>query len=273
MKKIIVLWVAIFLIPFCVLAKKNIVSKEISYVVDGHVMKGFVYYDAKLRGKSAAVLVVHEWWGCNDYAKKRAKMIAELGYVGFAVDMYGDGKIATDPQTAKAYAAPFYANPQLALQNLNEAIAQLKKIQEVDPNHIAGIGYCFGGGVLLNMAKMGIDLKGVVSFHGSLKGVPAKTGTCKAEILVCHGSDDKAVSEEDLTHFKSDMQIAGIPYTLMVYQNATHAFTNPEATALGKKFNLPIAYNEKADRKSWREMKDFLAFVFDDHHEIGIRGK
>jgi dienelactone hydrolase len=189
-------------------------------------------------------------------------MLAELGYIAIATDMYGEGKIANDPKAAQAYAMPFYNNPKMGLEKIEAAIAKLKEYQQTDVNKIAAIGYCFGGSMVLNASKMGLDLKGVVSFHGGLATVPADKGVVKGKILVCHGAADKFVSAADINAFRQNLDVVGVPYTFIEYPNATHAFTNPDATANGKKFNMPIAYNEAADKKSWKDMQAFLKEIF-----------
>jgi dienelactone hydrolase len=192
----------------------------------------------------------------------RAKQLAELGYLSMAVDMYGDGKIADNPKDAQSMAMPFYQNPQMAKARLEAALAKAKQYPEADTTQTAAIGYCFGGGVVLNAAKLGSDLDGVVSFHGSLAGVPPKKELLKAKILVCHGGADQAVPQKDVDAFKKSMDSVSANYTLKVYPNATHAFTNPAATDVGKKFNMPVQYNPAADSASWSDMKSFFAQLF-----------
>ena len=189
-------------------------------------------------------------------------MLAELGYIAIAVDMYGDGKIAETPEQAQALATPFYKNPNVAKKRIEAAIEKIKSYSETDSNNIAAIGYCFGGSMVLNAAKLGVTLKGVVSFHGGLAGVQAKPNTLKSKILVCHGGDDKFVSADDVKNFKQNLDEVKAEYIFKTYKGATHAFSNPDATANGKKFNMPIAYNEAADKSSWDEMKRFLKSLF-----------
>jgi dienelactone hydrolase len=208
-------------------------------------------------------LVLPEWWGYTDYVKRRARQLAELGYLAIAVDMYGDGKVAADPTEAKKLSGPFYGDPLMAKRRFDAALAKIKEFKEADTTNIAAIGYCFGGGILLNVARLGENLKGVVSFHGSLIGVPANKDLLKAKILVCHGEADKFVSPADVAMFKKQMDSIGADYTFKSYPNATHAFTNPDATALGIKFSMPIAYNEAADKASWKEMQDFFKKIFE----------
>ena len=237
-------------------------EENVNYMIDSLKMDGYVVYDENTEGKRPAVLVVHEWWGLNDYVKMRARELAKLGYIAMAVDMYGNGKRADNPTDAGNLAMPFYQNPQMAKTNFEAALNKFKTYEQVDANNIAAMGYCFGGGVLLNLARMGEDLKGVVSFHGSLVGTPADKNLLKAKILVCHGNDDKFVPQAEVDQFKKQMDSIGASYIFKGYDGATHAFTNPNATAMGQKFNLPIAYNAAADTASWNEMKDFFHKLF-----------
>ena len=243
-------------------AKPSIKEESVEYTADSVTLKGFVAYDENKKGKRPAVLVVHEWWGLNDYTRNRAKQLAELGYIAMAVDMYGDGKTAANPDEAGKMAMPFYQDPQMAKKRLDAALAKIKGYPQTDENNIAAIGYCFGGGVVLNCAKLGEDLKGVVSFHGSLAGVPPDKNLLKAKILVCHGADDKFVTQKDVDQFKHQLDSVGADYTFKVYPNATHAFTNPAATKLGQQFNMPIAYNAEADKNSWNDMSEFFGRIF-----------
>jgi dienelactone hydrolase len=237
-------------------------EENITYTGDSITMDGFVVYDENKEGPRPAVLVVHEWWGLNDYPKMRARELAKLGYIAFAVDMYGNGQQADNPDLAGKLAMPFYQNPQMARARFDAAIAKLKTYVQTDTGKIAAIGYCFGGTQVLNMAKLGEDLDGVVSFHGGLAGVPANKDILKAAILVCHGGADKFVPQAEVDQFKKEMDSIGANYIIKVYENATHAFTNPKATEMGKKFNIPIAYNAAADTASWNEMKTFLSRLF-----------
>jgi dienelactone hydrolase len=208
------------------------------------------------------VLVVHEWWGQTDYVRNRAKQLAAMGYIAMAVDMFGGGRKAANPQEAGAMAMPFYQNPQLARTRLEAAMAQLKTYAQTDTANLAAIGYCYGGFVVLNAAKLGADLKGVVSFHGNLSGAPANKELLKADILVAHGAADSFVPDAEVAAFKKSMDSIGARYTFKAYPEATHAFTNPDATATGKQFNLPIAYNGTADTASWNDMKTFFGTIF-----------
>ena len=240
----------------------KIKEETVSYKIDTLNMSSYVYYDENIEGKRPAVLVVHEWWGLNDYIKRRARMLAEMGYIAMAVDMYGNGRMGNDPGTAQALATPFYMHPDMAKKHFDAALEELKKNPNVDQSKIAGIGYCFGGGVLLNLARMGEPLNGVVSFHGTLIGTPPDKNLTKAEILVCHGEADSFVPKADVDKFKKQMDSIGKSYTFKSYPGATHAFTNPDATETGKKFKMPIEYNAAADTASWNDMKDFFGRIF-----------
>jgi dienelactone hydrolase len=244
-------------------AEPKIVGKTVDYSAQGVVMKGYLAYDENVKGKRPGVLVVHEWWGLNNYARKRARMLAELGYTALAVDMYGEGKVATHPDHAGKFASEVMKHFDVAKARFIAAMDFLKQQPTIDSTRIAAIGYCFGGGVVLDMARDGADLKGVVSFHGELTAVkPAQPGAIKAKILVLNGGADKFITPDQIEAFKQEMKAAGADFKFVSYPGAVHSFTNPEADALGKKFNLPIAYNAKADKESWNEMKKFLSAVF-----------
>ncbi len=240
----------------------NMKEENVTYTSDGTTMQGYVVYDENKEGARPAVLVVHEWWGLNDYAKKRARDLAALGYIAMAVDMYGNGKQADNPDSAGKLATPFYTNPQMAKTRFDAALAKIKTYSQADASRVGAIGYCFGGAQVLNMAKMGDDLKGVVSFHGNLNVVPANKDLLKAEVLVCHGAADPFVPEDEVALFKKQMDSIGAKYSFRAYEGAVHAFTNPNATAMGEKFNIPIKYNAAADTASWNDMKAFFEKVF-----------
>ena len=240
----------------------KIKEDNITYTGDNVTMNGYVVYDENKEGTRPAVLVIHEWWGLNDYSKQRAKQLAGLGYIAMALDMYGNGKTADNPDSAGKLATPFSKNPQMMKARFDAALEKLKTYAQTDPNKIAVIGYCFGGGQSLNLARLGEDLKGAVSFHGSLIGVPLDKSKLKADILVCHGAADPFVPQDEVNKFKQQMDSAGAKYTFKAYEGAVHAFTNPNATAMGEKFKIPIKYDAAADSASWNDMKEFLARVF-----------
>ena len=234
----------------------------VNYKLDSSDRSNFVVYDENIEGKRPVVLVIHEWWGLNDYARMRARELAKLGYIAMAVDMYGDGKMGEDPAAAEKLATPFYMKPETAKPIFDAALEKLKGFSQTDMTKVAAIGYCFGGAQVLNLAKMGEDLKGVVSFHGNLNVVPANKDLLKAQVLVCHGAADPFVPQAEVDQFKKQMDSIGAKYTFKAYDGATHAFTNPNATAMGEKFNLPIKYNAAADSASWKDMKDFFNQIF-----------
>ena len=244
-------------------ARTEVEGKEVQYSADGVVMKGYLAYDKNIKGKRPGVLVVHEWWGLNEYVRMRARMLAEMGYTALAVDMYGDGKQALHPDDAGKFSSELMKNFDLAKTRFMAALEFLKGQPAVDPDRIAAIGYCFGGGIVLNMARQGVDLKGVAIFHGVLTAIkPAAPGSVKAKVLVLHGADDKFTTPEQIEAFKLEMKNAGADFRFIAYPGAGHGFTNPDADNLGKKFNLPLAYNAEADKKSWEELKKFLAAIF-----------
>lgn len=238
-------------------------KKEISYNANGVEMKGY-YVAPKSQGASRpGVLVVHEWWGHNDYSRKRAEMLADLGYHALAVDMYGDGKTADHPKKAGEFSGMVMKNMPEAKKRFEAALKTLKSMPGVDQNNIAAIGYCFGGGIVLNMARMGVDLKGVVSYHGSLAtATPAKKGQVKPEILVFNGEADPMISAKDIKDFEKEMTSAKAKYKFVSYKGALHGFTNPGATEVGKKFSLPVAYDAKADEDSWAQTQVFFNSIF-----------
>jgi len=236
---------------------------NVSVNVSGVSYKAYIAYDENVKGKRPGVLVIPEWWGLNDYPKMRARKLAELGYVAMALDVFGDGKVAANPTEAQQLTAPFYKDPDLAKARLDQALNVLKALPQTDPDNIAAIGYCFGGGIVLNYAKLGADLKGVVSFHGGISGgAPVVKNLMKAKVLICQGGSDKFVPLKDAETLKHKLDSIGVENTLKVYPNATHAFTNPDATATGKKFSMPIEYNPEADKNSWDDMKVFFAKIF-----------
>jgi dienelactone hydrolase len=245
-------------------AKKESKLKEdnVTYSGDNTTMNGYIVYDENKEGARPAVLVIHEWWGLNDYSKGRARQLAELGYIAMAVDMYGNGKTADNPDAAGKLATPFYQNPQMMKTRFDAAAEKLKTYPQTDASKMAVMGYCFGGAQSLNLARMGEDLKGAVSFHGNLIGVPLDKSKLKADILVCHGGADPFVPQEEVNKFKQQMDSAGVQYTFKAYEGAVHAFTNPNATAMGEKFKIPIKYDAAADSASWNDMKQFFEKIF-----------
>jgi dienelactone hydrolase len=247
-------------IPHALAAVK---TQEVSYTSGGVTMKGYVAYDDAVKGKRPGVLVVHEWWGNNDYARKRARMLAELGYTALSVDMYGDGKTADHKDDAAALATQVAKDMPVAKARFEAGMKALKKQKTVDSNRIAAIGYCFGGSVVLNMARLGVDLKGVASFHGSLGGLaPAEPGKVKARVAVFTGEADPMVPADQVATFKQQMDAAGATYSVVSYPGVKHSFTNPQADEYAKRFGLPVAYDAKADEDSWGRTQSFLKDLF-----------
>jgi dienelactone hydrolase len=241
----------------------GVVEREIDYESQNVSLKGFVAYDDSIQGRRPGVLVVHEWWGHNDYARERTRMLAKLGYVALAVDMYGDGKVAAHPDDAKKFSAEIKQNLPLAKARFLAALNALNLQPTVDTDRVAAIGYCFGGAIVLEMARAGMDLDAVVSFHGSLSAQqPAQPGKVQARILVAHGGADPMVSDEQMTAFIHEMNQAGADFQINVYEGAGHSFTNPAADEYGARFNLPLKYDRQADEASWQAMRTLLDEVF-----------
>ena len=238
-------------------------GKEVSYEADGTKLKGYVAYDDAVKGKRPGVLVVHEWWGLNNYARKRVRMLAKQGYTALALDMYGNGKMAHHPDDAQKFSNEVSQNEALAKARFEAALALLKQQKTVDADNIGAIGYCFGGSVVLNMARIGEPLKVVESFHGGLKTThPAEPGVVKARIASFTGEADPFIPAEQVAAFRQEMERAGVTPLVVTYPGAMHSFTSPEADKLGKKFKLPMAYNAEADKDSWSKGMAFMTEAF-----------
>lgn len=241
----------------------RIIGEEITYRADSITMQGYLAYDANTEGPRPGVIVVHEWWGHNEHTRNAANKLAEAGYTAFALDMYGDGKQAEHPDDAGAFAGAVMQNFDGAKARFMAALEQLKNHESTNRESIAAIGYCFGGGVVLNMARQGADLDAVATFHGSIGPIePAQPGVVKARILVMNGADDPFVQPEAIEAFKAEMDSADVDYEFINYPGAVHAFTNPAATQKGEEFDLPLAYNEEVDNKSWNRLLEFLDHTF-----------
>ncbi len=240
----------------------KIKSEEVAYKVDSLTMKGYLTFNKNATEKRPGIIVVHEWWGHNDYVRKRADMLAELGYVALAVDMYGDGKQAAHPDDAGKFAMSVMGNLDAAKARFNAALEMLKAQESVDADKIAAIGYCFGGSVALTMANAGIDLDAVAAFHSGVQLPVMPTSEIKAKVLVCNGAEDPFVPQETVAAYKKAMDSVKANYKYIAYENTTHSFTSRDADSIGKKFNLPLAYQKEADEKSWNELKELLKEVF-----------
>jgi len=253
----------VLLMLFSLSSRAALVGEEVSYQAGDTLLKGYIAYDASLEGRRPGILVVHEWWGHNDYARKSAERLAALGYTALAVDMYGDGKTAEHPDDAGKFAGAIRQDLPLMRSRFEAAREFLNRHPTVDPELNAAIGYCFGGGVVLEMARQGFDLDAVVSFHGSLgSGSPAEAGKVRARILVANGADDPFVTPEQIAAFKAEMDAAGADYTFINYPGARHSFTNPDADRFGERFGLPLAYDTAADADSWQAMRELFEVAF-----------
>ncbi len=241
-------------------AQAAVTTSEVEYRDQkGATLKGFLAYDDSITGKRPGVLVVHEWWGLNDYAKARTKQLAEMGYVAFAADMYGEGKIATDRQEASTLASHLRSGPLLRERAL-AALEQLKKNELVDPNRIAAIGFCFGGTTVLELAYSGADFKGVVTFHGGLTvPKPEEYKNMKPAFLIMSGAEDPFVKPELMADFQKAMIESGVDWQLILFGGAVHGFSNPAA---GDDESSGVAYNQKAAERSWKYMEVFLKEIF-----------
>lgn len=245
-------------------ASAKLVTRTVAYEQGGVKLAGFLAYDDAVSAKHQApgVLIVHEWWGINDYVKHRAEQLAKLGYVAFALDMYGEGKSTSDPKQAGEWAGQFYGKPLMA-ERAQAGLDRLLATGLVDTSHVAAIGYCFGGSTVQALAYSGAPLAGIVSFHGGLIPVPADAAAKnKAKIMICNGGADGFVKPADINAFIASMNAGKFDYQFISYSGAVHAFTNPDADAMSAKSGLKgIGYNAAADRRSWAHMRGFFAEV------------
>ncbi len=238
----------------------KLVTKTVEYSQDGTVMRGFLAHDDAAPGKRPGVLVVHEWWGLNDFAKEIAAKLAGLGYVALAADIYGNGYTTTDREEAGKLAGALRGDPALLRARAQAALKALAADPRVDPKRLAAIGFCFGGTTVLELALSGADLAGVVSFHGGLpKAGPDDLKRIKAAVLVLHGADDPHVSPADLAAFEQAMRQAGADWQMVFFGGAVHGFTNP---ANGNNPAAGVAYNPRAARRSWGCMQEFFQEIW-----------
>lgn len=239
-------------------------SKEIHYTsADGTELLGYYAWDDRLKAKRPGVIVVHEWWGLNDYARRRARELAQLGYAALAIDMYGGGKHTEHASEAMEMMHGATIDSKTSYNRALAGLELLKAQAEVDPQKIAAIGYCFGGKIVLDMARQGMDLNGVVSFHGVLAtATPAEKGKVKAKVLVLNGDADKFIPATDIAAIQKEMKDADVDFIFYSYPGAKHAFTSPDADRLGQENKMDIAYNAKADKDSWKKMQAFFNKLF-----------
>ncbi len=241
-------------------AGADVKSKVVDYKQGSTPLQGFLAWDDAAKGKRPGIIVVHEWWGQNQHARDSALRLAKQGYVAFALDMYGKGKVTTHPKDAQAFMAEATKDPKAMDARFKAALDILEKDPHVDPNKIGAIGYCFGGGVVLNEARQGADLKAVATFHGALRtDNPAKPGAVKPRLLVMTGAADPMVTPEQVEAFKKEMTEAGAKFEVIIYPGAKHAFTNRDAAKAGMD---ALVYNADADKKSWAEMLRLFKQVF-----------
>lgn len=241
-------------------AEAAVKTKVVEYRQGDTVLEGFLAWNDVKSAKSPGVLVVHEWTGLGPYAKKRAEMLAKMGYVAFAADIYGKGIRPSTPADAGKTAAIYKDDRQLLRARINAALDVLKGNRHVDPKRIAAIGYCFGGTTVLELARSGADIAGVVSFHGGLSTpTPQDAKNIKAKVLALHGADDPFVKTDEVAAFQDEMRKGGVDWQFTAYGGAVHSFTNPDA---GNDNSKGAAYNEKADKRSWEAMKVFFAEIF-----------
>lgn len=250
---------AIALVSMAATVQGKVVTKDIDYQAGDTQLSGYLAYDDSIPDKAPGVIVVHEWWGNTDYPKMRARQLAELGYVAFAADMYGKGKTTDDPKQAGEWAGQVKKDPDLQRDRFNAALKVLQDQPNVDANKIAAIGYCFGGGVVLNAARANMPLLGVVSFHGDLSTDHPATNPIKPKILVCTGAADAFVPKSQVDAFKAEMTKVGADVKVIEYPGAHHAFTNPDAD---RHHIDNIKYNAEADKASWEAMKEFFKSIF-----------
>jgi dienelactone hydrolase len=245
-------------------ANAGIKTEEIEYSHNGTKLTGYLAYDDSKSDKRPGVIVVHEWWGHNDHARNRSKMLAEAGYTALALDMYGSGKLADHPKKAGEFMNAAFSNWPDSQARYNKALEILKGHKTVDATRIGSIGFCFGGAVSIKMAKGGADLKGIVGFHSALPMEPAITkNSMKAAVLIINGAEDGFLKPKMVAAFSEDMFKANVDFTYMSLKGVKHSFTNPQADKFAKKFNISaLKYNKKADKQAWSAMLKFFERVF-----------
>ncbi len=250
----------VLLLLLASMAQAKVVTRSVSYSQGGTALEGYLAYDDAVSGKAPGVLVVHEWWGLNDYARERAEKLAQLGYVAFAVDMYGKGKATRHPEQAAAWMKEVNSNMDNWQKRALAGLEVLKKQPQVDPERIAAIGYCFGGATVQVLAYSGADLKGIVSFHGTLIPPSAEQAKqTKAKLLICHGAQDPMNDPEALSAYITALNASTIDWQLVAFGNTRHSFTNPDADQYGMS---GLAYSPSSDRRSWQYMKFFFQEIF-----------
>jgi dienelactone hydrolase len=250
---------AALLLAGCANQDAEIMTKEITYEHAGDTLVGYLARPANLTAPRPGILLIHEWWGRNEYAQQRARELAALGYVAFAADVYGDAETTDDPQQASQWAGRFYNDRALFRARLTAGLEQLRQQPDVDSSRLAAIGYCFGGNAVIELALSGADLAGVVSFHGGLSGFGPATDNPPAELLILNGAIDPLVSAEDRQNLQQTLDDANAKWTMVEFSGAKHSFTNPKADAVGMD---AVAYDARADERSWAYMQAFFDELF-----------
>lgn len=251
---------ALLLLVTVIPARAEVRMEAVQYKHGEVELEGFFAWDDRIKGRRPGVLVIHEWWGLNDYVKQRARKLAKLGYVAFAAGMYGRGKLTRDPSQARLWSSALYGDVRTWRERARIALDVLAGHGLVDSAKKAAIGYCFGGSTVMQMTYVGADLAGVVSFHGSLP-VPTseEAKNIKSKILIAHGNADPFIPQERILKFKNALEHAGVDWQMVYYAGAKHAFTNPDADAYGVD---GVSYNKNADLRSWVLMRQFLDELF-----------
>jgi len=240
-------------------ARAELVTRVVEYQHEGTALKGYLAYDGSISGRRPGVLVIHEWWGLNDYARMRADMLARMGFVALAADMYGGGMVAENRDHAATLSGQFMGQP-LIRTRARAGLDVLAGHELVDPKRLAAIGYCFGGTTVLQLAYSGAELAGVVSFHGGLPAPqPDDYGRIKARVLLAHGADDPFVSADTIAAFQKGMRESGADWQMIYYGKAMHSFTNPQAGGANIR---GAAYDKLADERCWGHMKVFFDEIF-----------
>ncbi len=241
----------------------NIVTSSVEYQVGSNTHKAYLAHDEEISAPKPGIIIVHEWWGISDYIRRRAHMLAEMGYTALAIDMYGKGREALNPDEAGSMMNAVLGDMQAGTEALKAGYDLLCGQSSVDTSRIAAIGYCFGGAMVLHMARIGMPLKAVVSFHGALGSFhTAEPGSIQARILVNHGEADSMVTMDDVSAFKAEMETARANYQVKVLTGAKHAFSNPDADGNADKYGLDLGFQAEADNASWQAMKDLFRQVF-----------
>ncbi len=234
-------------------------TETVEYKQGDTVLEGYLVYDGATKGARPGVLVVHDWLGLEGYAKSRADQLAKLGYVAFAADIYGKGVRPKGPEEAMAEVKKYKGDRALLRARVNAALDTLRKQPQCDPKRIAAIGYCFGGTTVLELARSGADIAGIVSFHGGFDTPTRDAKNIKGRVLLCHGADDPYVPAADVTALQDELRAAGVDWQMIYYSGAVHSFTRPDS---GNDNSKGAAYNERADKRSWEAMKSFFAEIF-----------